>query len=318
MTVAAVSPFGCVSTMVLLRALPKCESGRGTSEPVRDDSVCKVCFLSRGKQRGWSPARTLCYVDSMAAECLFCDNLAGSKEHLWAAWIHKRRDFGPLRVTIGNSPQEIRSDPEQKIDTVCADCNNGWMSTLENRNKSVIACALEDLYIPLDRQQQTLLSNWAIKTAIVLDSIKNTEVNPRFYQKSDCVVFHRQRVLPPHVRIWIGRCSLSALGAFGTDVAIILPNGPRIGIGTATTIIVGHLAVQVFAMRFNPERSGDNTDVQPKPGDWNKMLVQLWPLAKDSVTWPPEVTFTNGGPRSIAFLMDRWRIGRAVPHTPRG
>jgi len=30
-TVAEVSPFGCVSTMVLLRALPKCESGRGTS-----------------------------------------------------------------------------------------------------------------------------------------------------------------------------------------------------------------------------------------------------------------------------------------------
>jgi len=41
-TVAAVSPFGCVSTIVLLRALPKCESGRGTSWPVRDDSVCKV------------------------------------------------------------------------------------------------------------------------------------------------------------------------------------------------------------------------------------------------------------------------------------
>ena len=72
----------------------------------------------------------------MPQACLFCNNPAGSKEHLWAAWIHKRKDFGPLKVTIGGSPQEIRNDPEQKIDTVCADCNNGWMSALAGCGKT--------------------------------------------------------------------------------------------------------------------------------------------------------------------------------------
>jgi len=61
----------------------------------------------------------------MTPDCLFCDNPAGSKEHLWAAWIHKREDFGPLKLNIGNSPQETGNDPEQKIDTVWSDCNNG-------------------------------------------------------------------------------------------------------------------------------------------------------------------------------------------------
>lgn len=253
----------------------------------------------------------------MSPDCLFCDNTAGSEEHLWAAWIHKRKDFGPLNVTIGNSPQEIRNDREQKIDTVCGACNNGWMSAIENKNKPTIACMFQDLTIPLDRQQQTLLSNWAVKTAMVLDSMKNPDTNPRFYLKPDCVKFRRERIVPARVRIWIGRCSLSALGAYGTDVAIIFPDDSKIGIGTATTIVVGHLAVQVFAMRVNPEYRGkDINDIQPKPGDWHNMLVQIWPIAKQSVTWPPQVTFTNSGVRSIATLMDRWRIGKAVPYTP--
>jgi hypothetical protein len=252
----------------------------------------------------------------MVPDCLFCRNPAGSKEHLWPAWIHERKDFGPLKVTIGRSPQEVRSDPGQKIDTVCADCNNGWMSAIENKNKAIIACMFENLTIPLDRQQQTLLSNWTVKTAMVLDSIKNLDTNPRFYTHDDCTAFRQRRIIPGRVRVWLGQYSGSSLGAYGTDVAIIFP-AEKIGIGTAATIIVGHLAVQVFAMRINPEYSGkDIADVQPKPGDWDKMLVQIWPIVKPSAMWPPKVTFTSRGPHSIAYLMDRWRIGQNVPYTP--
>jgi hypothetical protein len=253
----------------------------------------------------------------MPPHCLFCNNPAGSKEHLWAAWIHKRKDFGPLKVSIGGSQQQIRNDPEQKVDTVCADCNNGWMSALENKNKPTIACMFEDLTIPLDAQQQTLLSNWAVKTAMVLDSIKNLNTNPQFYLKSDCVLFRQKRIIPDRVRIWIGRCSLSSLGAFGTDVAIVAPDQSRIGIGTATTIVVGHFAIQVFAMRVDPEHTGKRVnDIQPKPGDWDNMLAQIWPVMKQSVMWPPNITFTNSGSRSIAALMGRWRIGQGVPYIP--
>ncbi|SRR6266446_3354855 len=253
----------------------------------------------------------------MTHDCLFCDNPAGNKEHLWAAWIHKRKDFGPLKVTIGGSPQEIRNDPEQKIDTVCAPCNNGWMSALENKSKPTIACMFEDLTIPLDHQQQTVLSNWAVKTAMVLDSIKNTETNPHFYLKPETIIFRKQRIIPDRIRIWIGRCSLSSLGAFGTDLAVVGPDQSRIGIATATTIVVGHFAVQVCSMRVNPEHQGkDVNDIEPKRGDWNNMLVQIWPVAKQSVMWPPNVTFTNSGPRSIATLMGRWKIGQGVSYIP--
>jgi hypothetical protein len=257
----------------------------------------------------------------MSVDCVFCNNPAGSREHLWAAWIHKRKDFGPLKVTIGDSPSEIRNDPEQKIDTVCGKCNNGWMSALENKNKPTIACMFQDLAIPLDRQQQTALSNWSVKTAMVLDSVKGPNTNPpfqysRFYLKSDCEQFRQQRIISDHVRIWIGRCSVSALGAYGTDVAVFSLDKSKVGIGTATTIVVGHLALQVFAMRVSPEHDGKHIDnVQPKPGDWVNLLAQIWPITRNSIMWPPQLTFTTSGPRSIAHLMDRWRIGERLSHT---
>ena len=249
----------------------------------------------------------------MPTVCLFCDNPAGSKEHLWAAWIHRRKDFGSLRVQIGDSPKEIRNDPEQKIDTVCGNCNNEWMSVLEQRNLPLISCLLQDIATPLDAEQQTSLSAWAVKTAMVLDSVKDQTTNPLFYEKAECVNMRASRVIPDRTRVWIGRCSISGLGAYGTDLGIVAPDSRRVGMGMATTIVADHLAVQVLAVHIYPEYTVEKAeDIQPKPGDWANMLVPIWPIGRHSVMWPPQTTFTGGGPRSIATLMDRWRIGKAV------
>ena len=249
----------------------------------------------------------------MAAECLFCDNLSGSKEHLWAAWIHRQKNFGPLRITVGKSPETIDDDPEQTINTVCRKCNNGWMSVLEQRNRSLIGCLLRDIAAPLNFEQQTFLAAWAVKTAMVLDSVKNLESNPLFYEKTECIQMRLDHTIPARTRIWIGRSSLSSLGAYGTDVAIVSPELRKLGMGMATTIVVGHLAVQVFGMHIYAEHVAKNVeDVQPKPGNWANMLVPIWPIGPHSVMWPPQVTFTNSGQHSIARLMDRWRIGKAV------
>ena len=62
-------------------------------------------------------------------QCLFCDQPANTKEHVWPDWILERlkgerkiivageRDGRPLRVT--------GIKPELKARFVCATCNNG-------------------------------------------------------------------------------------------------------------------------------------------------------------------------------------------------
>jgi hypothetical protein len=39
------------------------------------------------------------------------------------------------------------------------------------------------------------------------------------------------------------------------------------------------------------------------------LLILIWPIERQSVEWPPKVSFTNGGRLGIGYLMDRWCIG---------
>ena len=65
--------------------------------------------------------------------------------------------------------------------------------------------------------------------------------NARFYQKAGCKPFRNIRKIPDRTRIWIGRWSMSSLGVYGTDVAIVSPDLSKIGMGAATTLVLGHL-----------------------------------------------------------------------------
>ena len=105
------------------------------------------------------------------SECLFCDRQAGSREHLWAAWIHERLPKRePIRITSADRPITFSKNPEIKVKSVCGVCNNGWMSNLEAASIPVVGNLMQDISLPLDTSQQTLLATWAVKTAMVLDS----------------------------------------------------------------------------------------------------------------------------------------------------
>ncbi len=229
------------------------------------------------------------YLPIMPEPCIFCDNNSGSREHLWPKWIHERKKFGPIRHKIGNRPEKILGDPEQKIKTVCGVCNNGWMSQLERENIPIIGNMFADLSIPLDESQQTLLAAWTVKTAMVVDSVQGRDPKRRFYRRDECVSMRLHRAIPPRTRIWIGRSTLSSLSAIGTLVGAFNPDRPEKMPGMVVNIVVGHLAIQIFSFRVEPEDPAIR-DPEPKPGNWDSMLMQVWPTRRTSATWPPPVT----------------------------
>lgn len=250
----------------------------------------------------------------MPALCLFCDNNSGSREHLWPAWIHQRKDFGPLRHQIGAMPARILNDPQQKVRTVCGICNNGWMSTLEASNIPHMGLMLQDIAIPLDAAQQRLVSAWTTKTAMVFDSLKGRDPAKRFFTKEECVNLRLSYSIPDRTRIWVGRVSFSSLGGYGTDVKIVSPEGMSLAVGMAVTIVIGHLAIQSVTMHINPEHAGkDISDVQPKEAEWSQLLTPVWPPDLQYVPWPPKQSFEKSGRHGVGSLMERWRIGQAVP-----
>ena len=245
-------------------------------------------------------------------DCLFSDNIANSREHLWPDWVHKKKDFGPLKSTR-DSQDIIIPDPEITVRVVCKHCNNGWMSDLEVAAKPVIGCMFDDVSLNLDRNQQKLVAAWCMKTAIITDATRSRTKSIRFYTEDECADMRRGLTIPPKTRIWIGRIETSHLASSGTDYERLTADGTRISIDSVVTLIVGHFVTQVITTHLLPEFANQEIpDGEPKGGDWSNDLVQIWPIQKEWVTWPPRDSFTNGGRYGVGYLMDRWRIGKRV------
>jgi hypothetical protein len=250
-------------------------------------------------------------------KCLFCDNNSGSGEHLWPKWVHERIEWAPLRHQIGQMEAKILDNPQIKVKTVCGQCNNGWMSDLENDSIPVIGSMLQGLTVPIREDQQRLISAWAVKTAIMMDSLKGRDPKKRFYLKEECVSLRLHRTIPAHTRVWLGHYNDMGLGAFGTDFTVVTTAHEQVAQGMATTIVAGHLALQVVSVHHAPEYiDREIADVQPKAADWESLLVQTWPMELQYVTWPPNQEFANKGRNSIGGLMERWKIGSNVGELP--
>ncbi|HYM77464.1 MAG TPA: hypothetical protein VE377_15930 [Candidatus Dormibacteraeota bacterium] len=185
------------------------------------------------------------------------------------------------------------------------------MSKLEAENIPTIGSMLQDIAISLDEAQQESVAAWTVKTAMVSDSMKGRAAPNQFYSRDERLKMRISREIPPRTLIWIARMDGMHLGDFGTDFALFSPQKERIGMGSVTTIVAGHFVTQAVSVHVEKENT-EISELGCKMGDWNDSLVQIWPTQKPTVQWPPKVSFTNGGPRGLAYLTDRWRIGEEV------
>ncbi len=249
----------------------------------------------------------------MAKQCVFCDREANSKEHLWPDWILERLGKDqPTRRKIGKAIPKIVPNSVLEIRCVCISCNNGWMSALEKENIPLIGSLMQDIAAPLDESQQTLLSIWALKTAMVLDSV-NAKERGHYYTRAECEALRLNRTIPDHTNVWIGAYSREGYSADGTILSLDLPSAPKAAKASLSTFVVGHLPIQVITIRPEPQHNNTRIEeVKIRPGQWDKLLLSIWPVEKRSIMWPPPLTFNNSGPQSIATLFARWRLGKQV------
>jgi hypothetical protein len=185
------------------------------------------------------------------------------------------------------------------------------MSNLESENIPTIGSMMQDIAIPLGGDQQKSVAAWSVKTTMVSDSMKGRSAQNQFYNRDECANMRVSREIPARTLIWIGRIDGIHLGNFGTDFALFDPQKERIGRGSVSTSVAGHFVTQVVTVHIEQENI-EISDLPCKMGNWNDSLLQIWPIQKPIVQWPPKASFTNGGAQGIAYLMDRWRMGEAV------
>jgi hypothetical protein len=247
----------------------------------------------------------------MAKQCLFCDNEATSKEHLWSDWILQRLGTQPTRIKMGKAPASTMPHSVVEVRCVCRIlCNAGWMSALESENIPVIGRLIENTATPLDAAQQTSLALWAVMKAMILDAV-NAKNRGHFFTRNECGALRLYRTIPDRTVVQIGAYERKGYSADGTIVWLDFPNAPKAAKASVSTFVIGHLVIQ--AVTVHHEAEYENARVQGvsiRDGEWDKLLLRIWPVGTPPTTWPPQATFTNSGSSSIATLQNRWKIGK--------
>jgi hypothetical protein len=178
--------------------------------------------------------------------------------------------------------------PELVVRRVCEECNNGWMSKLQDRGKPIIERLWNDVKNRLDLEDRQALSLWATMTSMVLQTLD--EPDNWLYSELERTVFWKHHRIPSFMGIWIANC----VGHTSTYTqGRSMWTGPSQGEGrrargNAITMAFGTLGIQV--LKVTPD--GDvgpikEITVGQGSGDWERIALQIWPLKGDSVDWPP-------------------------------
>lgn len=220
----------------------------------------------------------LLHLPPVPATCAFCTGRAVEEEHVWGRWVTRElRQRGTFTVETEHGPRRRSS-----IDftaPVCGECNNGWLSLLENDVKPILSPMIratggtQDLSIG----EQSLLATWAAKTAMMIDLQTGTPLIPTGY-------FHelrlRRSALPSQF-VWLGayRGSRLAVWARHRGLQLGAPAGqPPLGFTTTFTVhrvvfqVVGHFSAgqATFADRRQEQLA----------------LHAIWPHSCQRIQWP--------------------------------
>jgi hypothetical protein len=236
-------------------------------------------------------------------DCLFCDRLDGARltdEHVWSEWFQKALFARGARFPSYGRGKE--TSPLGPTVRVCTDCNNQWMSVLENDAKPLIL----DMWrrpMTLDPSEQEVLAAWATKTAIVLDAMDGPTI-PHYFGH-DLRVNRR-----PFAGVWVWATMVA--GPPPNKLAAWLPplrlaakgqQPPEDPNGVCVTFTVHRVAFQVL-LTFH----GGRFDAALRH-DVASQLTPLWPPDGTTRAWP------SGGfnLEALEDVAERFADGDPIP-----
>ena len=237
-------------------------------------------------------------------------------EHVFAEWIHDM--LGPSVGELFRSSTEnvarwnvTGRSSQGKVWRVCASCNNEWMSRLEARAKRTLAAMIRDISIPLDREDQALIAQWAMKTAMVCEASNPPE--HWFYTEAERDHLRALLSLPSDSFVWIGRYARSDLGINESRKLYRTESKDRdiLGEGFSTAFVIAHLVIQVATVRRDRGGPEDRApELRHRLGRWSPYLTQIWPT-RAPFSWPPSSSFMTEEALEILYR-------RFTPNRPTG
>jgi hypothetical protein len=246
----------------------------------------------------------------MPKECAFCSSPATSKEHIWSNWMgplfpgdkHFQNSAADFQKGLEISSNNTWNSPKLnwKAKVVCGNCNNGWMSDLEN---NLAKPAMKDLIsgkwldFPINQLRANQIASFAFKTSVILDHL--ADGRPRFFSSAARRVFRSSLRIPDNIMMWFaGYLPSGGGGVFSNYYALAAPHKIELYV---CSFRAGHFAFQVVA--FNMPRS---IAAVPTQTAFNDLAVPFWPKIIQDFTWPPAtVLYTL---KEFEEFANRWGV----------
>lgn len=243
-------------------------------------------------------------------ECIFCGRKESTIEDAWPIWLMRHfpaSSNGTMFAEYGSRQTSWRlRKPKLTVKKLCSKCNNEWMSQLENKVKPIIESIFEVSGLILDTSMQTILAKWAVKTAIVLESIDSERSS--FYSENDRNLMCMSQTIPIRTTIWMAKCinNNSIYSAAKDHRTTLDSDGFH---AYVTTMAFGSIAFQVVSIR-TPAKLPENVPVtyDVSDGPWDETLMQIWPIKKYSLEWPNKIALN--GESGLELLRERLTLNK--------
>lgn len=260
--------------------------------------------------------------------CIFCGAFGRTKEHVFPDWMRAifprlptdSHTDGAVKFdhipTIGFVPrvsQQIKQGQvgAKKVVVVCRNCNNGWLSVLENSAKLLLTNLLCGREFILSETDARLMATWIAKTTMTAEFIRPNETT---IPQKDRTQLYETREPPPNWHIWIipySGSKFQAGGIYHHGIGIYLPPIPvQVGVRNTQYTVLG--IGRVVAVAVSSTMEGFAPRFQNENGNG---IVRLWPHREVCTRWPPPKYLTDSGLDSIIALFSK---SLGVPHPPLG
>ena len=229
-----------------------------------------------------------------------------TREHLFGQWVSKiGLDLSPAQHFAGplNAlPRDMGTRPpyRQTVKDICAGCNNGWMSQLEEVAQRVLSPMILGKAGQIAFEDQAAIVMWAQKTALISLLLSSEAERDEGYGVPEAeyraLAKNRDELRPLISRFWVGRyASTTDFPAIRvTPIAIHLHGRqePNVPDGYIITIVLGELIIH--GVRFTVPGRFDLTLSNGMPQLWPYQALALWPQG-EACTAESFLSFADGG-----------------------
>lgn len=176
------------------------------------------------------------------------------------------------------------------------------MSRLENSVSRIAGPMMQDIAVPLEPEDQALIARWAMLHALLKDYVRPAALNPGdqepFFSDEDRFNFANQSVIPERTVVWLAAFRGSQTSFSKVSDATLAIGGSQSTV-RLTTMTFGPFGAQVGSMKMAPGHADAVVHVHGNP-EFNLAVLQIWPLSRGIVRWPPpHVIHGPGGPAAF-------------------